>query len=98
MLCFYYLYDRHVLPRHGDLLLEEIVGRSLGRPYSSDARHHGYPGLFSSTALGTRTTMLLQFPVAHSTTFTARFIIQCFNEVWISSSQSSSRCPKLVVK
>ena len=52
--CFY-LYDRHVLPRHGDLLLEEIVGRSLGRPHSPNARHHGYPGLFSSTAFGTHT-------------------------------------------
>jgi hypothetical protein len=55
----FYLYDGHVLPRHGGLLLEEIVGGALGRPHSPDARHGGYPGLFSSTAFGTRTTMFL---------------------------------------
>lgn len=69
-----YLYDRHVLPRHGDLLFEEIVCRSLGRPHSPDTRHHGYPGLFSSTTFGTRTTTLLRFPAAHSHHF--RFTIR----------------------
>lgn len=91
MNCFY-LYDRHVLPRHGDLLLEEIVGRSLGRPHSPDARHHGYPGLFSSTAFGTHTTTLLRFPAAHNITFAERF-----DEVWNTSSLSSSRWPNCVV-
>ena len=93
--CFY-LYDRHVLPRHGDLLLEEIVGRSLGRPHSPDARHHGYPGLFSSTAFGTQTTTLLRFPAPHNTTFTARFDeVLCLraagqNVSWMGFSDLSS--------